>query len=170
MVGRHTAVVLGRNRPMFVRWGSLVYRFRRLVVVVAIVIAGASLSLATQASDSLSAGGWLDDGSESAAVARRLDETFGAGKGSLIALFRSSESGADARSPEFQAGIATAVADLAADQRVTGVVGFAETGDDRFISTAGDAAYVVVQLGLTNEQSVEEVEPLRELIEPPAGM
>ena len=154
---------------MFARWGALVYRFRRFVVVLSILLAIASLSLASQTSGALSSGGWLDNNSESAEVQRRLDEEFGAGKGSLIALFRSDEAGADARSPEFQAAIATALADLAADERVTGVVGYAETGDDRFISTAGDAAYVVVQLGISNEESVDQVEALREEIQPPAG-
>ena len=37
---------------------------------------------------------------------------------------------------------------------MTGVVGYAETGDPRFISNAGDAAYVVIQLDLTDEDSV----------------
>ena len=44
---------------------------------------------------------------------------------------------------------------------MTGIVGYAETGDDRFISTAGDAAYVVIQLDLTDEESVEPVDELR---------
>ena len=155
---------------MFVRWGALVYRYRKLVAVLAIVLAGASLPLASGAAGALSAGGWLDNNSESAAVARRLDETFAAGKGSLIALFRSTEPGADARSAAFQADVATALEGIAADERVTGIVGFAETGDPRFISTAGDAAYVLIQLRLTNEESVAEVEELREGIEPPAGL
>ena len=154
---------------MFARWGALVYRFRKFIVVFSVLLAIASLSLASQTSGALSSGGWLDNNSESAAVQRRLDEEFGAGKGSLIALFRSDDAAADARSPEFQAAIAAALADLAADERVTGVVGYAETGDDRFISTAGDAAYVVVQLGLTNEESVEQVDELRNEIQPPAG-
>ena len=154
---------------MFARWGALVYRFRRFVVVVSILIAIASLSLAAQASSALSSGGWLDNNSESAEVQRRLDEEFGAGKGSLIALFRADEAGADARSPEFQSAIAAALADLVEDERVTGVVGYAETGEDRFISTAGDAAYVVIQLGITNEESVDQVEELRGEIQPPVG-
>jgi RND superfamily putative drug exporter len=154
---------------MFARWGALVYRFRRFIVVVSILIAIASLSLASQASSELSSGGWLDNNAESADVQRRLDEEFGAGKGSLIALFRADEAGADARSPEFQAAIATALADIVEDERVTGVVGYAETGEDRFISAAGDAAYVVIQLGITNEQSVDQVEELRQHIRPPGG-
>src|SRR5918998_2471261 len=159
-----------KEPTMFARWGALVYRYRRLVAVLAIVLAGASGPLASGAAGALSAGGWLDNGSESAEVARRLDETFGAGKGSLIALFRSTESGADARSEAFQGDVATALEGIAADERVTGIVGFAETGDPRFISTNGEAAYVVIQLGLTNEESVSEVEELREGIEPPAGL
>ena len=154
---------------MFARWGALVYRFRRYVVVFSILLAIASLSLASQTSSELSSGGWFDNNSESADVQRRLDEEFGAGKGSLIALFRADEAGADARSPEFQAAISTALAGLVEDERVTGVVGYAETGEDRFISTDGDAAYVVVQLGITNEESVDQVEELREEIQPPAG-
>jgi len=154
---------------MFARWGALVYRFRRFIVVVSILIAIASLSLASQASSELSSGGWLDNNAESADVQRRLDEEFGAGKGSLIALFRADEAGADARSPEFQAAIATALGDMVEDERVTGVVGYAETGEERFISTAGDAAYVVIQLGITNEQSVDQVEELRQHIRPPGG-
>ena len=154
---------------MFARWGALVYRFRKFIVVFSVLLAIASLSLASQTSGALSSGGWLDNNSESAEVQRRLDEEFGAGKGSLIALFRSDDAAADARSPEFQAAIAGALADLAADERVSGVVGYAETGDDRFISTAGDAAYVVVQLGISNEESVDQVEELRAEIQPPAG-
>ena len=52
---------------------------------------------------------------------------------------------------------------------MAGVVGYAETGDPRFISTAGDAAYIVIQLDVTDEESVDVVEPIREAIVPPAG-
>jgi RND superfamily putative drug exporter len=154
---------------MFSRWGAFVYRFRRPVAVLAVVIALASITLAVQASESLSAGGWLDADSESAAVAARLDTEFGAGKSSVIALFRSDTPGADATSPEFQAAIATSVTGLADDPRVTGIVGFAETGDTRFISTNGDAAYIVVELDMTDEESVAAVDDLRAAIVPPAG-
>ena len=76
---------------MFSRWGAFVYRFRRPVALVAVIIAIASSVLATQTSSALSAGGWLDADSESAAVAARLDTEFGAGKSSVIALFRSDD-------------------------------------------------------------------------------
>jgi RND superfamily putative drug exporter len=154
---------------MFTRWGAFVYRFRRPVALLALVVAVAAASLATQTSSALSSGGWLDATSESADVSARLDTQFGAGKSAVIALFRADASGADATSPAFQGAIGTAVAGLADDPRVTGVVGYAETGDARFISKAGDAAYVLIQLDLTDEDSVAAVDDIRAAIAPPAG-
>ncbi len=154
---------------MFTRWGSFVYRFRRPVVLIAVVVALAGGALATRTSSALSSGGWLDTTSESADVAGRLDGEFGAGKSSMVAVFRSATRGADATSAAFQGAIAAAVSALTSDSRVTGVIGFAETGDRRFISTAGDAAYVVVELNLTDEASVAAVDDLRAEMAPPAG-
>ena len=154
---------------MFSRWGALVYRFRRAVAILTVVLALASTALAAQASASLSSGGWLDADSELADVAARLDTEFGAGKSSVIALFRADAPDADARSAAFQGAIATGVSGLAGDPLVTGIVGYAETGDDRFISTKGDAAYVVIELDATEEASVEAVDEIRAGIVPPAG-
>ena len=154
---------------MFSRWGAFVYRFRRPVAIFAVVLAVASSVLAAQASSALSSGGWLDADSESAEVAARLDEDFGSGKGSMIALFRSSTPGADATSAEFQGAIAATTAGLADNPDVSGVIGYAETGDLRFISTAGDAAYVVIELTITDEASVDAVDAIREDMTAPAG-
>ena len=70
-------------------------------------------------------------------MSARLDKEFGAGKSSIIVLFRSDTPGADAKSAEFQAAIADSLSELETQPHVTGVVGYAETGDTRFISTAG---------------------------------
>jgi RND superfamily putative drug exporter len=154
---------------MFSRWGAFVYRFRRPVSILAIVLAVASMALATRTADSLSSGGWLDTDAESALVAERLDTEYGAGRSSVIALFRADQPGADAKSPAFQQAITTAVDGLRTDSRVTGFVGYAETQDPRFISQAGDAAYVVIDLDMTEEASVAVVDDLRAAIVPPAG-
>jgi RND superfamily putative drug exporter len=154
---------------MFSRWGAFVYRFRRAIALIAVAIALASSVLATQTSSALSSGGWLDADSESAAVAARLDQEFGAGKSSVIALFRSATPGADATSAEFQGAIASSIAGLSSVPEVTGVIGYAETGDARFISTAGDAAYIVIELDVSDEASVDVVDPIRAAIVPPAG-
>jgi RND superfamily putative drug exporter len=154
---------------MFTRWGAFVYRFRRVVAILTVALALGAASLATQTSSVLSSGGWLDATSESADVSARLDEEFGAGKSAVIAVFRSTEAGADARSDAFQGAIADSVSDLSDNPDVTGIVGYAQTGDDRFISQAGDAAYIVIQLDLTDEDSVAIVDEIREGIVAPAG-
>ena len=155
---------------MFSRWGAFVYRFRRPIALIAVVIAIASTTLASQASSALSAGGWLDANSESAAVSNRLDTRVRGGQElGHRALPSADTPGADARSAAFQGAIASATAGLATTPHVTGIVGYAQTQDPRFISTAGDAAYVVVQLDMTDEASVDAVDSIRAAIVPPAG-
>jgi RND superfamily putative drug exporter len=121
---------------MFSRWaGSSIDR--RIVLATFILAAAAPLALGT--ADQLTAGGWLDPNSESAQVSDRLEAEFGGGRTAFVALFRSDAPDADATSPSFQAAIAATVTPLADDPRVSGVTGYAETGDDRFISVSGDA-------------------------------
>ena len=154
---------------MFSRWGAFVYRHRRPIAILAVILAVASASLASQVTGALSAGGWTDPDSESAAVAQRLEDEFGAGGGAIIALFEGT-AGDDARSDDFQAEIAASLDRLLADDRVDGVVGWAETRDDRFISTDGTSAYVVVRLAITDEAAVDEMGELRTLIDQPTDL
>lgn len=154
---------------MFSAWGAFVYRFRRPIVVIAVLFAIASSFLAAQVTGALSAGGWTDPDSESTAVSERLAADFGAGGGTIVAVFRGA-AGDDARSDAFQETIAGSLDRLAADDRVDGTVGWAETRDDRFISTDGTSAYVVVRLAITDEAAVDEMEELRGLIDQPTDV
>jgi RND superfamily putative drug exporter len=154
---------------MFTAWGAFVYRFRRPIAVIAVVIALASTVLASQATDALSAGGWTDPDSESAAVGARLADEFGAGGGTIVAVFRG-DADDDARSDAFQGSIADSLDRLVADERVDDTVGWAETRDDRFISADGTSAYTVVRLNITDEAAVDEMEELRELIDQPTDL
>jgi uncharacterized membrane protein YdfJ with MMPL/SSD domain len=154
---------------MFHRWGAFVYRFRRPMAILAVIVAIASVPLASQVTGALSAGGWTDPDSESAAVSARLAEDFGQGGGAIIALFRG-DPGDDARSPEFQAAMTESLTRLAADDRVDATIGWAETGDDRFISTDGTAAYVVVALAITDEEAVDQMPEFRALIDQPSDL
>ena len=154
---------------LFSRWGAFAYRFRRPIVLVTVLFAIASAVIGARVTSALSAGGWVDPTSESFAVSARLNDEFGAGRGTLIVLYQG-EPGSDARSAAAQRAIATSLARLAADSRVEDLVGFAQTGDERFVSTDGRSAYVVVRLAITDEQSVDEMDALRALIDPPAGL
>ncbi len=154
---------------MFSSWGAFVYRHRRPVVIVSLLLAIASLGVASQVTGALSAGGWIDPDSESAAVSRRLADEYDAGGGTIVALFRGA-AGDDARSDPFQASVSDALGRLTADDRVDGLVGWAETHDDRFVSTDGTSAYVVVRLAITDEVAVDEMADLRTLIDQPPGL
>ncbi len=153
---------------MFTRWGAFVYRFRRPFVLGAIAFALLMGFFGLNASSHLSSGGWLDTTSESAKVDERLATEFGGGKSSIIALFRSTTT-TDATSAAFQAAIATTVAPLAGDPDVAGIVGYAQTHDARFISSNGSATYVVIQLTVSDEQSVDLVGGIRAKLSAPAG-
>ena len=153
----------------FSRWGAFVYRFRRPVALIALVLGLLALPLAAQTAGELSSGGWLDRDAESTTVANRLAAEFRAGRSDLIVLFRSTD-GTNVTSPEVQAAIATSLTEVREDPRVTGTIGYAETQDERFVGADGTATYVVVQLDLSNEESVAAVEPLREKIQPGPGL
>ncbi|TAM70370.1 MAG: MMPL family transporter [Chloroflexota bacterium] len=153
---------------MFARWGGFVYRFRRVIVLLAVALALLSVPLALGASKELGSGGWLDAGSESAHVADRLAADFGTGQSALIVLFRA-PAGTDAGSAAYQAQVGQALARLKADPRVAGIVGYAQTGAARFVSNDRSMTYVVADLDATDEQSVDQLDSLRAEIEPPAG-
>ncbi len=154
---------------MFGRWGAFVYRFRRPIAVLAVLAALASVHWASQASGELSSGGFLDSSSESAQVANRLAADFGTGKSSLIVLYRGGPS-ANAASPAFQAKVSQSLAKIAADPRVVGVVGYAQTHQAGFISNNGHDTYAVVELKATDEQSVAQLPSLQTEISTPPGM
>jgi len=152
---------------VFSRWGAFVYRHRRPVAILAILLAVGSLFLAAKASSALSSGGWLDPTSESATVTQRLADEFGGSKGTIVAVIHGAP-GSDARSDAFETEVAGAFDRLAADSRVSSVVGWTQTHDDRFISNDGTATYVVVNLAISDEDAVDAMPDIRALIDTPA--
>ncbi len=52
---------------------------------------------------------------------------------------------------------------------MSGVVGYAQTHDPRFVSTDGQSTYAVIQLNVTDEQSVDLVDGIRSELVAPAG-
>ena len=122
---------------LFSRWGAFIYRFRKIVFVLAILLAAASLVLASKASSALSSGGWFDPTSESATVSQRLADEYDAGRATIVALFRGAP-GADARSRVVPGG-RSPTASTASPRTAgsTASIGYTQTHDDRFITTDG---------------------------------
>ena len=154
---------------MFARWGRFVYRRRRWVAALAVVVAAVSLTFASRTSSVLSTGGWYDPSSQSQKVAAQLAADFGQGGSSMVVLF-TAPGRTDAASPAFQAQIAQAVAGLKSDPRVASVVGYAQTGSKAFISTSGDASWVLVNLSVSEDQAISAVDGIRSEIHAPSGM
>jgi putative drug exporter of the RND superfamily len=154
---------------VFAAWGRFVYRRRRMVAVASLLVAITMGALGASVTSFLSSGGWDVPSSESAAVSQRLADDFGTGKSQLVVILDGPE-GTDARSGAFQASVAASLSGLAEEPHVTGMIGYAETGADRFISTDGEAAYVVVQLDVDDEPSADIVHELEAQIVPADGL
>jgi uncharacterized membrane protein YdfJ with MMPL/SSD domain len=154
---------------MFARWGRFVYRRRRWVALLSVLVAAISFGFAAQTSSVLTTGGWYDPSSESQQVAQRLSTDFGHGGSSVVVLFVA-PSRTDATSPAFQAQVASALTSLQADSRVSSIVGYAQTGSPSFISTSGDATFVLVNLNLTEDQAMTAVDGIRSEIGKPDGI
>ncbi len=138
------------------------------MALVAVAVALASFAFAGRASSALSTGGWYDPNSQSQQVAQRLAADFGQGGSSLVVLFQA-PGRIDAASPAYQSQIAAALSRLTTDPRVASVVGYAQTGSSRFISTDGSASWVLVNLTLGSDAAINAVDELRSEIATPAG-
>jgi RND superfamily putative drug exporter len=125
--------------------------------------------MAGSVSSHLTSGGWLDPSSESAHVSDRLEKDYGAGRTSFIALFASSDANAKATSAEFQSAISTALAPVLGVDGVTGVTGYAETHDKRFVSVDGHKAYVLIGLDVDEDDSINLVDPVKDALATPSG-
>ena len=155
---------------MFSAWGRLVYRHRRLAVILSICGALSIGFFGQQATSVLSSGGWLLTDSESGRVADVLADDFGRGRSNLIALFRVTD-GRAADSTEVQDDVAAALTPLRADSRVHSVITYRDAGNDpRFINTSGNATYALLLLEATDEESIDQVDELRPLFQPGPGL
>jgi RND superfamily putative drug exporter len=155
---------------LFTAWGRLVYRHRRAVLVLSLVLAAISFPLASQAPGVLSSGGWLVTGSESALVNQRLADDFHQGQSSLIVLFHSTD-GTPVSDPGHLDAINASAAAFLEDPNVQGVFGYRSAGnDDRFLSFDGTSTYLVVLLKVTDEASIDLVPELRSRVVPASGL
>ncbi|MGD8485036.1 MAG: MMPL family transporter [Chloroflexota bacterium] len=154
---------------MFAALGRTVYRARRLVALVSVAVALLASLLAIDLTGSLSGGGWIDPDSESAAVARHLTTGPASGSAQVFAVYDGGPD-ADARGERFQAAVSASLAPLLDDPLVIRATGYSELPDDRFISLDGTAAVVIIDLAATTEEAIDDIDRLRGLLGPIAGV
>ena len=131
--------------------------------VAGLALAGGLVSLlfAGRASSALSTGGWYDPSSESQQVAQRLANDFGDGRSSSMVLFQA-PGRTDAASPGVPGRrSARAWPSLGTTRGSTSIVGYAQTGSSMFVSTTGDATWVLVRLNISDDEATPVVDSFR---------
>jgi RND superfamily putative drug exporter len=156
---------------VFAAWGRFVYRRRLAVALAALVLAIGFGTLGSNVIDFLSSGGWVVRDSESYRAAERIAELYSGAASDIVVLY-TGPAATDARSDAFQAQVAASLADLADDPRVVpdGIIGYAQTGSDRFISTDGTGTYVLVRLTIDEEEAVAALHKLEDQVAPISGV
>lgn len=152
------------------RWGRLVYRHRRLVATLTLIVAASSLVFAARASSDLSTGGWLVRGTEAASVTESLKTEFGETGSSLIVLFQTSDSSL-ITDQEPQSRVTASLAPLAVHPAVAGITRWdASRPVEGLVSKDGAQTYAVVDLTVADEDSTDVADELGSLIAPQPGL
>jgi trehalose monomycolate/heme transporter len=129
---------------MFDGWGRLVYRRRRLVLVIALVVVAFAAAWGTGVFGRLqSSGGFTPPDSQSQQSSNLATAAFGRDAGDVVVLYSSPTM--SVRSPAFRAAVTHALAGLPAD-RVESAATYWSTGSPQFVSGSGRETYAVLEL------------------------
>ncbi|MGD0685963.1 MAG: MMPL family transporter, partial [Streptosporangiaceae bacterium] len=129
---------------MFERWGRTAYRRRRLILVIALLIAvvggvwGTTIFAKVQ-----TAGGFDAPGSQSQTEAALATKAFGRDAGDVVVLYSSKT--LTAASPAFRSAVTGALAALP-HSRVASYASYWSTGSRQFVSASGHQTYAVLEL------------------------
>jgi trehalose monomycolate/heme transporter len=129
---------------MFEGWGRVIYRRRRLVLVVALIVVAFAAAWGTGVFGRLqSAGGFTPPDSQSQQSSNLATAAFGRDAGDVVILYSSPT--LSVRSPAFRAAVTHVLAGLPAD-RVESAATYWSTGSPQFVSASGRETYAVLEL------------------------
>ena len=129
---------------MFDGWGRLVYRRRRLVLVIALIVVAFAAAWGTGVFGKLqSSGGFTPPDSQSQQSSNLATAAFGRDAGDVVVLYSSPT--ISVRSPAFRAAVTHTLAGLPAS-RVESAATYWSTGSPQFVSASGRATYAVLEL------------------------
>ena len=129
---------------MFDGWGRLVYRRRRLVLVIALIVVAFAAAWGTGVFGKLqSSGGFTPPDSQSQRSANLATAAFGRDAGDVVVLYSSPT--VSVRTPAFRAAVTRVLAGLPAS-RVESTATYWSTGSPQFVSANGRATYAVLEL------------------------
>jgi trehalose monomycolate/heme transporter len=129
---------------MFDTWGRVLYRRRRLVLIVSLILVAFAGAWGTGVFGALqSAGGFTTPNSQSQRSSDLAAAAFGRDTGDVIALYRSAtQTVAD---PAYRAAVTHALGALPRG-RVESVATYWSTGSRQFVSASGRETYAVIEL------------------------
>jgi RND superfamily putative drug exporter len=129
---------------MFEAWGRILYRRRRLTLVIALVGIVAAAVWGTGVFKVLSSGNsFTPPGSQSQRAENKADAVFGRSDADVVVLYRSSAR--TVTDPGYRTAVTSALAGLP-HGRVAGAETYWSTGAARFIGSGGHETYAVLQL------------------------
>jgi trehalose monomycolate/heme transporter len=129
---------------MFESWGHVVYRRRRLVLVLAVIVVAFAAAWGTGVFSRLqSSGGFTPSDSQSQQASNVAQAAFGRDAGDVVVLY--SSPGQTVRSPGFRAAVTGTLAALP-HTKVLSYETYWSTGSPQFISTSGRETYAVLEL------------------------
>jgi uncharacterized membrane protein YdfJ with MMPL/SSD domain len=129
---------------MFEGWGRVVYRRRRLVLVIALIGIAFAAAWGTGVFGRLqSSGGFTPPDSQSQQSSNLATAAFGRDAGDVVVLYSSPTM--SVRSPAFRAAVTHTLAGLPAS-RVESAATYWSTGSPQFVSASGRQTYAVLEL------------------------
>jgi trehalose monomycolate/heme transporter len=129
---------------MFDGWGRLVYRRRRLVLVIALIGVAFAAAWGTGVFGRLQAsGGFTPPDSQSQQSSNLATAAFGRDAGDVVVLYSSPTM--SVRSPAFRAAVTHTLAGLPAS-KVESAATYWSTGSPQFVSASGRETYAVLEL------------------------
>src|SRR5271163_2446087 len=126
---------MSQNPSMFARWGRTAYRRRRLILVIALLVAGLGAVWGTSIFAKVqTAGGFNAPDSQSQHEANLATSAFGRDAGDVVVLYSSQT--LTTASPAFRSGVTSTLAALP-HARAESYATYWSTGSRQFVSAGG---------------------------------
>jgi uncharacterized membrane protein YdfJ with MMPL/SSD domain len=153
---------------IFAAVGRFDYRFRRWLPLIGLALLIGTNIWAATSGGTLIQGGWVIDGSEEQRAAAVLADRFGSEATTMLVVYR--DPAGDAASPEFQAIVQGSLDAVAADDEVTKVQTYGDTGAPALLSKDGTYTMAAIYLRKGVEDAVNDAGRLAEEVEHPEGV
>src|SRR5580704_14871417 len=135
---------MSQNPSIFEKWGRTVYRRRRLILVIALLVAGLGALWGTSIFAKVqTAGGFDAPNSQSQHEANLATQVFGRDAGDVVVLYSSPT--LTTAAPAFRSAVTATLAALP-HSKVESSASYWSTGSRRFVSATGRQTYAVIEL------------------------